>query len=279
MFRLTTLPAFVVAAAVGWGQACISTAAVIAGDAFDYSPAGSNLIGKDGNGSTGFAGAWFGSDSFDLASGSLTDPGGALPVDGNRVTCASYGGNRDAHRLFDTTIGLHDTTIYFSFLMRPEGTLGGGAWDGWFGWALRGEDARFPDLFLGKPSYNERYVIESAGGAGQIVTSEPTVVGQTAFFVLRADFTAGADTFRLYVNPTPGAAEPTTADAVLTGLNLGAPRGVSLTGPGAFSFDEFRVTTTFGEAAPVPEPSTLVLLAVAAAGLLGYGWRRRSLSR
>jgi hypothetical protein len=69
--------------------------------------------------------------------------------------------------------------------------------------------------------------------------------------VLRGDYTSGSDTFRLYVNPTPGAAEPGSADATLT-YNIGTQNGLAISAGnlGAATFDEIRVGTNYADVTP-----------------------------
>jgi hypothetical protein len=117
-------------------------------------------------------------------------------------------------------LGADNTTVYLSFLIRPQGTLNGGVFNGFFGVTLNGSFGQ--ELFTGKPGVGavEKYVIENRGGAGQVASGTPTVVGQTALLVVRADFLPGNDSFTLYTNPTPGGVEP-TGGIVKTDLNLG----------------------------------------------------------
>jgi len=252
-------------------------AKMIAYEAFNYSPVGLDVQGRTGGGSFGFVGAWYGNDTFDLASGSLADPGGTLPVSGNRMSCASYGANRDVHRDFGAPFGADGTTTYFSFLMQPQGTLGEGHYGGWFGLAFRGSGGR--DLLVGSSNGVADYVMEThpTWVNSRTVTGEPLIVDRPVLFVLRADFSAGNDTLSLYVNPTSGAPEPATADTVKTDLDLGLLPRISLSGTGAYGFDEFRAATTFGEVAPVPEPATLTLLTLG--GLVMVRRRKRGMCK
>jgi hypothetical protein len=128
------------------------------------------------------------------------------------------------------------------------------------------------DLFIGKNGSGLNWGLEHTGGdsySGVAATSN-----QTVLLVLRADYTSGNDTFKLYVNPT-SSAEPGTADATLT-YNIGTQNGLGLNAGGPTSFDEIRIGTTFADVTPslVPEPGTMSLVAIGLVTLLGYRSRR-----
>jgi hypothetical protein len=147
-------------------------------------------------------------------------------------------------------------------LLRPEGVLNDGVYNGFFGVTL--QTGFEPELFFGKPGESAvgQYVVEDRGSQpNQVSSGVNAVVGETAFLVLKAEFGAagGNDRFTLYANPTPGGAEP-AGGAVKTSSNIGTVTGLTLYSTGAFSFDEIRVGTTFADVAPggapvVPLPS------------------------
>jgi hypothetical protein len=148
-----------------------------------------------------------------------------------------------------------------SFTIRPDGVLNGGAFGGWFGAFLNGgaHEAGF--------SYGGGiYAIDVVGGPFANTTTQ-AVVGTPEVVVMRFDWTTGPDPMTLYMNPPAGTVEPTTASAQLLGQDLGAETTFVLTGPGASSFDNLRIGTTYASVA-IPEPSSVVLLAL---GLLGLG--------
>jgi hypothetical protein len=107
---------------------------------FHYSPPGSDLLGA--NGGNAFAGPWeavstLQNSNYDIAPGSLSFPD--LATSGNRVTTAALGtGVASITRPLSTPIGHADTTQYLSFLIRPEGVLNQGQFNGFIGlWRLQ----------------------------------------------------------------------------------------------------------------------------------------------
>ena len=241
-------------------------AALLAYDGFNYAPAGSDLLGNSGG--FGFSTPWqpggFNASintNYDVQSGSLSS--GGLVTSGNRVSTNAVTAIAGLTRNFLTPLGVPGTTRYASFLLRPEGQLQAGAFNGFFGVVL--EQPLEPELFVGKPGGGaiDRYVLEDRGGSLQVASSTAPAVNQTVFLVLRADFTAGNDVFTLYVNPVPGAPEP-GAGLVKNNSNVGTVAGVTLYSTGAFSIDEFRLGETFADVTPaVPEPATWLLALLA----------------
>ena len=225
-------------------------------EGFNYSPSGADVAGNSGNGSFGFSGGWTGSTTFDLAPGSLVSPVPFSSPTGNRVTAAAFGGNRDLDRVLSQSLGADNTTAYFSFLMRPEGVVGQGAFGGWFGFSLR---AGARNLHVGKDTNHGVYEIDNGILGDVALSSVPVVANQIHLLVLRADFLFGNDVFRLYVDPPSGQPEPLTANATLTVFDVSTITSLGLTGPGAYGFDELRIGTTWADVTAVPEPSTTAL--------------------
>jgi len=248
---------------------------------FDYTPIGSDVLGKSGGGSFGFSGPWqaggFNATVFnhaDVGVGSLSF--GDLLTSGNRMTSTAQQAISGVTRPLATPLGAAGTTQYFSFVVRPEGTLNGGAFNGFF--TVLFETAAEPELAIGKAGAGtlDRYMIESRGGAGQAASNVPVVVNQTALLVVKAQFSAAAanDVFTLYVNPTPGGAEPLTG-TVKADANLGLVTGLTIYSSGAFSADELRVGNTFASVTPaVPEPSAVGVMGLAAVMLVRRTRRR-----
>jgi hypothetical protein len=233
-------------------------AALSAYEGFDYANVGSDLVGQSGG--SGFSGAWAPggfnasvSDNYDVAAGSLAF--GLLATGGNRVSSGPTVAIAGVTRTLAAPLGADGTTRYFSVVLRPEGTLNAGAFNGFFGLTL--ETPGEPELYFGKPGSDaiNEYVVEDRGGAGQVSSGVGAAVGQTALLVLKAQFQPGPDVFTLYVNPAPGGPEP-AAGAVKTGSDVGPVTGLTVYSTGEFSVDEIRVGTTFADVTPaVPEPS------------------------
>lgn len=240
-------------------------AAILVYDGFGYTPAGSTLMGKSG--ASGFSTTWMTGgynasfhDNYVLASGSLAFPG--LATDGSRVSSGSLASIGGVTRYLASPMGAAGTTRYISFLIRPEGTLNGGVWNGFFGLDI---GSAAGELFIGKPGSGDltHYVMEDRGGTGQVPTAAPVVVNQTTLLVLKAQFFNGSDRFTLYVNPVPGAAEPAVAAATKL-VDLISVNQMTLYSTGAFSIDELRIGETFSDVTPVavPEPSSVAVLLV-----------------
>ena len=258
----------------------VARADLTAYEPFDYQEAGADLIGQSGGGSFGFASPWAAGgfnasihDNYDLADGSLTFKN--LLTSGGRVNSDPTGAIAGLTRDFSVPLGTAGTVRYYSFLLRPEGTVNAGAFNGFFGLNL--ESPGEPEIFAGKPGAGPlgRYVMEDRGGGGQVTSAVPVVEDETAFLVVKADFRTGSDVFTLYVNPTPG--EPEPAAGIVKTSPFGTATGFTLYSTGQFSVDELRLGTTYADVTPaVPEPSTVACAAAASALLLA---RRRRYPR
>ena len=264
------------AALLGFGVE--SRADLLAYEGFGYMNIGANLRGRTGGaGSFGFAAPWQAggfnasiSDNYDVAADSLAF--GNLLTEGNRAYTTSTNAIAGLTRNFTSPIGAAGTTRYYSFLLRPEGTVGAGAFEGFFGVTL--ETAVDPEVYTGKPGAGAltNYVIEDRGGGDQRASLVPVVAGQTSLLVVKAQFGQAADTFTLYVNPTPGGAEP--ASGIVKTSNTGDGLGFTLYSTGEFSIDELRLGETFADVTPVvPEPAGATVLLGVATALLARRWR------
>ena len=254
----------------------IARADLLLYEPFDYS-AGVDLSGRGGG--TGFSpgSIWSGGANYDVAAGSLTRPG--LASDGNRVTSAAQSGVTQVTRRLGQIFS--SGTFYMSFLARPEGMLGEGAFNGFFGLYLDSfVGSPGPDIFVGKPgnALDAPWSLEFVGGSSSRASNFRPVVGRTDLLVTR--WNLDSDTVTLWVNPALGS-EPTSFDAQLqvVTVNLSEIGGMTLYSTGAHSLDEIRIGTTYADVVPaaVPEPSSAALLGLV--GVAGVVWRRRKLSR
>lgn len=252
--------------------------ALTAYEGFDYGPDGADLVGA--NGGSGFSGPWRAggfnasiSNNYDrefdgLSFASLQQSGGA-------VRTAAVGAIAGVTRDLAAPLGQAGSTVYLSFLVRPEGTLNSGAFNGFFGVVL--ESLAEPELFIGKPGGGaiNNWAIENRGGSLQHASTINATTTATTLLVVKAQFsTAGNDTLTLYVNPTPGAPEPATG-VVKSDANFGLAAGLTLYSTGAMRIDELRVGQTFADVTPVPEPGALGLFVTLALGLPLLGRRGR----
>ena len=216
---------------------------LLAYDGFAYVPVGSDLAGKAGG--LGFNGGWSGDASgyYDLASGSLAFPG--LATDGNSVHDGASS-STSITRALASPLGTAGTTAYISFLLRPDGAFG---INSWCGLTLNASTGVRP--FIGKPGGGAtgNYAIENAGGTGQFASPTTAVEGQMALLVVKAEFTAGLDRFTLYMNPTPGAAEPSSGTEK-NDTDVGLIDSLSIDSSILCSFDELRIGETFAIVTP-----------------------------
>src|SRR5208282_1351878 len=219
---------------------------------FDY-PKGERLTGK--NGGTGFAQAW-GSGGFN------SDPNAPHVVGDDSLAFKNLAtsGRSCKVAVQDRIVGMErslahpeefakpGSTRYVSVVMRPEGKLGDGPLNGFFGLCLRSKGG---ELFLGKPGNEamDKWVMEERGGTAQVATASPVVANQATLLVLKIEYKEGTDRLTLYVNPKPGEAEPTNG-TVKDNADLGVTDTVLLYSTGAFSVDELRAGETFQSVLP-----------------------------
>ncbi|MDZ4781377.1 MAG: PEP-CTERM sorting domain-containing protein [Planctomycetia bacterium] len=276
MIRTTLIASFVFALLI----TPPASAALIAYEPFDDAPVGSDVQGKAGG--LGFSGGWRAggfnasiSNNFDIANGSPTF--GNLLREGNSVSTPAVGAISGITRDLASPLGQADSTVYLSFLIQPQGALHGGAFNGFMGLTL--ESAGEPELYVGKPGGGaiDRWALEDRGGSRQHASSVLTQSGSTALLVVKAELFASPninDKFTLYVNPTPGEAEPASG-IVKQDAAFGVVQGMTLYSSGAMQFDELRIGQTFADVTPVPEPGSFGLLTVGFAAFAAAIWRRR----
>jgi hypothetical protein len=212
---------------------------------------GSSLSGQ--NGGSGWGSPW---DSSRTAPGVTIGPGLAF----SSLSTSPGSASSDPPvtglvafylRQLGATIGADNTTTYMSFLLRPD--VGFGFYGG----------VNLEGLFIGKSGVVNAYGIE--GPLDDVASSGVApIAGTTVLLVLRADFLPGNDRFSLFVDPTPGAPEPSIPDALKTNYDLSPANFVFLNNAGSWTTDEIRIGSTFAAVTPlatIPEPGTLYLLA------------------
>jgi hypothetical protein len=186
----------------------------------------------------------------------LSHPTGGLPVAGGATVLNIGGalGTTTSTRNLTTTLGTAGTTVWLSFLIKPNQTS-------IFDYMGVSFGAAGSQLFIGYQGTN--FVLNKAGGGGTNVSipfaNIPFSVGQTAFVVMKVVFTAGVDTATLYINPTAGLPAPDSPPAS-TGtkidLDIGTFAQIVISGGrGAANpsqLDEIRVATTYSEVGPLP---------------------------
>jgi hypothetical protein len=208
----------------------------------------------DANGGFGFSGPWAQGGFNAFASGyivnedSLSYPSLQAGVAGS-VSGGAFSAINGAIRNLGQTLGTDNTTVYLSFLLRPDGILDNGIFNGFFGVTLNGSLSN--DLFIGKPGGGavDQYVMETRGGSGQVPSGTSADVRHTALMVLKAQFLSGNDIFTLYTNPKPGGSEPSSG-AVKSDLDLGTVSKVGIYSSGAFTVDEIRIGTSYDDVVP-----------------------------
>ena len=214
-------------------------------EGFPYS-VGSSLGGQ--NGGSGWAGSWYTPGGLDATIAAQTLSFGNLAVSGGAVTTAGFQPlNQGASvaswwRNLATPLGADGTTVYLSFLLRPD------AGYGFYG------GINFGNVFVGRSGNQADYGLE--GPVNDLSLSNAAVVqGQTVLLVMEVQFQAGDDLLSLFVNPTPGQPQPGTPSATKTDLDVGTATSVLINNYGGYTTDEIRVGPTFASVTPVPEPT------------------------
>jgi hypothetical protein len=181
-------------------------------------------------------------------SGSLSIPG--IAAEGNRVTAGAVDHLGIVTRTLSQPLGTSGTTSYLSFVVRPEGALHEGLFNGFFGLELNASTG--DSLFIGKPGGGalNQFVLETGGGAQQHASGVNAVVDEEFLLVVRADFSDGNDQSTLYVNPTVGAAEPLSG-TIRYDSDVGVVDSLLIFSTDAFSIDEIRVGASYADVTPV----------------------------
>jgi hypothetical protein len=253
-------------------------AALIAYEGFDYT-SGTDIRGKSGGSGWTTGSSWAGYDPSVTWPGLVTSSGlsyGTLAVQGNALTTATTPGTNPplSSAIFWRNLpqfGQDGTTLYVSFLFRPESGYG------YYG-GINLTDDLDNGIYVGKSGKSgyENYGLE--GPLDNIASSSvPVTAGQTAFIVLKAEFLAGNDSYSIFVNPALDGLESVVPSASKTNFDPGM--GSTLIGTtfkfnnyGNYTIDEIRVGTTYADVmptgSPTPEPDSLMLIGLGLAGLV-----------
>lgn len=244
-------------------------AAMIAQESFNY-PAG-GLFGQGSTSDPGWSSSWNASSG---PAATVTTPGLVNPLNASGIgNAASLAGNTSlsagiARDLNDITPG--NTTYYIGFLFRHDTDATRSATLALYNATTEMVGAGVSNAGGATPG---NIVLYGAGGALANTTVSATK-NTTLQLVMKIMFSStGNETVSLFVNQ---AAEG-TYDAQLTTVNIPDFTRVRLfaggaAAPGAATFDEIRIATTYQEA--IPEPGALALL-LGGAGLVCRSSRRR----
>jgi len=168
--------------------------------------------------------------------------------------------------------GKSGTTNWFSFVARYES----GDANGYYGLELADDNSGFPQtslLLFGKPAGATAWGVMASNGAYVVSTVDATT-NAVAFLVGRVIFDLMGDTADLWVNPEFGS-QPALSNAVtLAGMEHIEYNRLGMVATGTprcpdISIDEIRFGDSWDSVTPfvVPEPNTLLVLALAALGL------------
>jgi hypothetical protein len=247
-------------------------ATLLMSESFNYPSPGS--LGGNVNPSTGVA--WTGANNLTIANGNLTYPG--LPDQGGHELSAVNG---SAGTGINTFANQTSGQVYYSFLLdtvatptinsyltslNPGTSVPNGS-----------TDALAVYIFSNATGY--RLGLRTAGATAVTTpTGSPLSAGTTYFVVVEYDFAATMAS--LYLNPTPGAAQPV---ATLTLAPVNVPTAIDNVGfktqstaGASYLVDNLLIGTTWADVTSVPEPATL---AVVGLGVLGFAMRVRRIRR
>lgn len=198
---------------------------------------------------------------------------------GNRITLVA--GN--AEDINKSVTGL--TTIgYYSFLLKVSDTLGlstNANGDYFIGFTTAtGTSTVLASRVYVKKATGNNFLLgiqnASSGAAATTFTSTAYPIGTTVFVTVKLDKSTSPIAASLFVNPTPGAVEPTptvtnnlgTATLSAIGALFIRQAGTAITGTGNLQIDEIRVGATWADVTPAAIIAPTVVASTS--GLTGF---------
>jgi antitoxin component YwqK of YwqJK toxin-antitoxin module len=159
---------------------------LIFSDSFDYLE-GEKLVNQKG---------WYSiskpADCYTIHKGSLISD--KVKSGGNRLSSVATNTMSDIQiKIPDEVSFENEDSVYLSFLMRPEGTIGVGRWGGYFLVGAKPLDGK--GILFGKPGSNSapddgKYAIDRQGGPHIVGSSVEAEVNKTSFFVVKMESNA-----------------------------------------------------------------------------------------
>ncbi|MDB4763021.1 hypothetical protein OAG38_04690 [Akkermansiaceae bacterium] len=159
---------------------------LIFSDSFDYLE-GEKLVNQKG---------WYSiskpADCYTIHKGSLISD--KVKSGGNRLSSVATNTMSDIQiKIPDEVSFENEDSVYLSFLMRPEGTIGVGRWGGYFLVGAKPLDGK--GILFGKPGSNSapddgKYAIDRQGGPHIVASSVEAEVNKTSFFVVKMESNA-----------------------------------------------------------------------------------------
>lgn len=237
--------AYLLAAAVAVTALSASTASaqLMAYDGFGQGPL-ADLHGSTGG--TGWLTAWL-DQTADAVTG-ISGPGLTYPMldtePGAAVTEVGQGVYpMSAYYRSFGPLPIGPSKVYISFLLRADSGYGG-----WGGVSF----GTYPyEMTVGSPLGMYSFGMTLSEGLGDI-SNAPLIEGETNFLVVKISKNVGAGiTYKLYLNPTIGQAEPSFALAQYSvGPVNTIPTFLRIDNGGGFTTDEVRVGTTWESVTP-----------------------------